>query len=74
MLAAIEPKERRMTNWKFLTVKQVAQITGWKESTVRARILRRALPYYKLGRSVRVNHEDLTELIERGRVPARESR
>jgi len=63
-----------MHNWRFLTVKQIAEITGWKESTVRARILRRLIPYYKLGRSVRVSEEDLAHLLERARVPAREPR
>ena len=61
-----------MHNWRFLTVKQVSEITGWKESTVRARILRRLIPFYKLGRSVRVNAEDLAHLIEQARVPARD--
>ena len=63
-----------MHNCRFLTVKQVSEITGWKESTVRARILRRLIPFYKLGRSVRVNAEDLAHLIEQARVPARDSR
>ena len=61
-------------NCRFLTVKQISEVTGWKESTVRARILRRLIPYYKLGRSVRVSEKDLAELIERARVPAREPR
>jgi excisionase family DNA binding protein len=55
----------------LLTVKQVSEITGWRESTVRAKILRRAIPFFKLGRSVRVSENDLRELIERARIPAR---
>lgn len=61
-----------MDKERFLTVKEVAQITGWRESTVRAKILRRAIPYYKLGRSVRVSESDLREIIQRARIPARE--
>jgi|HubBroStandDraft_1064217.scaffolds.fasta_scaffold131058_3 excisionase family DNA binding protein len=63
-----------MNNGRFLTVKQVSEIIGWKESTVRARILRRLIPFYKLGRSVRVSQEDLAQMIETARVPAREPR
>jgi excisionase family DNA binding protein len=63
-----------MNNGRFLTVKQVSEITGWKESTVRARILRRLIPFYKLGRSVRVSQEDLAHMIETARMPAREPR
>jgi len=59
---------------RLLTVKQVSETTGWRESTVRAKILRRAIPYYKLGRSVRVSESDLLEMLERARVPAREQR
>jgi excisionase family DNA binding protein len=63
-----------MDKSRLLTVKEVAQIMGWRESTVRAKILRRAIPYYKLGRSVRVSEADLRELIERSFIPAREAR
>jgi excisionase family DNA binding protein len=59
---------------KMLTVAQVAALTGWKESTVRARILKRTIPFYKLGRSVRVSEDDLRMFLEKARVPAREER
>jgi excisionase family DNA binding protein len=56
---------------RLLTVREVSELTGWKEATVRARVLRRAIPFYKLGRSVRIAEDDLRAMLERSRVPAR---
>ena len=59
---------------KLLTIRECAERTGHRESTWRAWILLRKVPFYKVGRSVRVSEEDLAHLIESSRVPAREPR
>ena len=59
---------------RLLTVKEAAARTGHKESTWRAWILRRAVPYHKFGRSIRIAESDLTRMIEESRIPAREPR
>lgn len=59
---------------KLLTLRDCAERTGHRESTWRAWVLRRKVPFYRVGRSVRVSERDLEALIEQGRVPAREER
>jgi excisionase family DNA binding protein len=59
---------------RLLTVREAATRTGHKESTWRAWILRRAVPYHKFGRSIRIAESDLIRMIEESRIPARESR
>jgi excisionase family DNA binding protein len=57
---------------KLLTLREAAERTGHRESTWRAWILRRRVPYYKVGRSVRVSERDIDKLLEASLVPARE--
>lgn len=59
---------------RLLTVKEAAARTGHKEATWRAWILLRRVPYYKVGRSIRIAESDLSRLIEESRVPAKEQR
>lgn len=54
----------------LLTVVQAAARTGWKECTIRKKILRREIAYVKLGRSVRIPESALNDLIESGFHPA----
>ena len=57
---------------KLLTLRECSELTGHRESTWRAWILHRRVPYFKMGRSVRVSEQDVEKLIERARIPARE--
>lgn len=59
---------------KLLTLHECASRTGMKVSTWRAWILRRRVPYHKIGRSIRVAEVDLEKLLELSRIPAREPR
>jgi excisionase family DNA binding protein len=54
----------------LLTVAEAAARTGWKECTIRKKILRREIAYVKLGRSVRIPESALNDLIELGFRPA----
>ena len=63
-----------MNSSRPLTLRECAERTGNRESTWRAWVLRRKVPFYRIGRSIRVKEADLQEWIERGRVPAREVR
>jgi excisionase family DNA binding protein len=55
----------------MLSVRQVADLLGLQESTVRAWVLRRRIPYLKIGRTVRIERAALEALFEASRVPAR---
>ncbi|HWP84013.1 MAG TPA: helix-turn-helix domain-containing protein [Terriglobia bacterium] len=56
---------------RLLRVEEVAEITGWKQSTVRAKILRREIPYVKLGKSVRISEAVLEALVNSNTIPAK---
>lgn len=58
----------------LLTVKEAAERLGLRESTIRAWILRRRLPYVHCGRAVRIPADAITDFIDRNTVPAREDR
>ena len=59
---------------KLLSLRECSERTGHRESTWRAWVLHRKVPYFKVGRSVRIAEADLEKLIEQSRVPAREER
>jgi len=61
-----------MAAGRLMTLKEAAERTGFRESTWRAWILRRKVPYHKVGRSVRIAEADLERMIEQARIPARE--
>jgi excisionase family DNA binding protein len=56
---------------RLLTLAECAARTGHKISTWRAWLLRRRVPFYKIGRSVRILESDLDRMIRESRVPAR---
>lgn len=59
----------------LLTVTEAAERLGVKVATVRCWIWQRRIEHVKVGgRSVRVRDSAITELIERGTVPARRDR
>ena len=54
---------------KYLTEKQVAEITGISLSTLRnERSLGQGMPYVKLGRSVRYSLHDVIDYMESRRI------
>jgi len=59
---------------KLLTVRQVAELLGLKESTVRAWIAQRRIGIVRLGRAIRISPEETERLIAEGTIPARELR
>jgi excisionase family DNA binding protein len=59
---------------RLLSIRECSERTGHRESTWRAWILHRRVPFYKVGRSVRVSESDLQRLIEQSRIPAKEER
>lgn len=61
-----------MATGRLFRLSECAERSGHKISTWRAWILLRKVPYYKIGRSIRVAESDLMRLIDEGRVPARE--
>jgi excisionase family DNA binding protein len=55
---------------KLLTLREASERTGHRESTYRAWVLSRKVPFYKIGRSVRISETDLEQIINQARVPA----
>ena len=54
---------------RYLTERQVSEITGRALSTLRNdRMHRRGLPYVKLGRSVRYNLEEVLSFMESRKI------
>lgn len=58
----------------LLTVSEAANLLRLKPSTIRAWVLRRKLPYCKVGRLVRIRRADVDTLIASSVVPARTER
>lgn len=58
------------TNSDLLTVPEVAQLLRLRPSTIRAWLLHRRLPHFKVGRRVFVSRTDALALLESSRVPA----
>lgn len=56
---------------ELLTLPEAADRLRLRPSTLRAWILRRKLPYCKIGRSVRLRRSDIEGLIDDGLVPAK---
>ena len=59
---------------KLLTLQECSERTGHQVSTWRSWVLNRKVPFYKMGRSVRVAETDLEKILEQARIPAREGR
>ena len=63
-----------MTEPGLLTVLEAADILRLKPATIRAWILKRRIPYVKLGGRVFLRKSDCEALITANVVPAREDR
>ena len=56
---------------KLLTVKEVSELTGWRQATIRQKLWLRQLAFVRLqGRSIRIKSETVEQLIAEGTVPA----
>jgi excisionase family DNA binding protein len=61
-----------MSIGKLLTLRECSEFTGHSVATWRAWVLHRKVPFYKVGRSVRIAEADLQRIIEQSRIPAKE--
>jgi excisionase family DNA binding protein len=55
----------------MLTVAQVAQQLGVRESTIRKWVLCRRIRFVKLGRCVRISRAEVDRIIQAGTIPTR---
>ena len=55
---------------KLFTLQECSELTGHTVATWRAWVLHRKVPFYKIGRSIRIAESDLQSIIERSLVPA----
>lgn len=63
-----------MGDGKLLSLRECSERTGHRESTWRSWVLNRKIPFYKIGRSVRIAESDLQKMIEQARIPAKGER
>lgn len=56
--AAIDAPER------FLTVKALAGVTGWREAKIRHLIKHHALPIYRFGRDIQIRYGEFSAWLE----------
>ncbi len=61
-----------MADSELLTIAEASAILRLRPSTLRSWVLRRKLPYCKVGRLVRIRRADVEALIAASLVPARE--
>ena len=59
---------------KLNTLPQAAEQLGVTVKCLRSWIYRRAIPYVKVGRAVRISEETIQRIIDRGTRPALERR
>jgi excisionase family DNA binding protein len=62
-----------MADSGLLTLAETASLLRLKVSTLRAWVLRRQIPYVKVGRLVRIRRSDVETLVTASVVPARSS-
>ena len=60
-----------MADSELLTIAEAAAMLRLRPSTVRAWILRRKVPYCKVGRLVRIRRADVEAIVAQSLVPAR---
>lgn len=63
-------QQRGCSSKRLLTVHEAEALTGRKASTWRKDILRRRVPYVKLGKQVRIPIEAIEDLMKAGYRPA----
>jgi excisionase family DNA binding protein len=59
---------------KLLNVEEFADAVGLSPKTVRQWVWMRRVPYVRVGRAIRFRPETVKEIIDRGTIPALESR
>ena len=63
-----------MGDSELLTLPEASVLLRLRVSTLRAWVLRRRIPYVKVGRLVRLRRSDVESLISNSLVPARAER
>jgi len=59
---------------ELLTLPEAADLLRLRPATLRDWVLRRRIPYVKIGRLLRFRRADVETVIEQGLVPSRERR
>jgi len=60
-------------NQRLLSIREVSEHLGMRESTIRLWLAQRKLPRVKCGRAVRIPAEAVSEFIRRNTTSARET-
>lgn len=71
MLKQLKATSNNNHESSLLSIPETAGFLRLKASTIRAWVLKRQIPYVKLGRRVFVRKMDAEALIEKGLVPAK---
>jgi len=59
---------------KLLTIPEAAEMLGLKPSSVRAWVFNQTIPFFKIGRAVRLCEADILAVIACGERPAKSER
>ncbi|HEY1649535.1 MAG TPA: helix-turn-helix domain-containing protein [Terracidiphilus sp.] len=62
----------KSTTGRMRSLPEAAEQLGLSVKCLRGWIYRREIPYFKLGRAVRISNETIERIITAGAVPARE--
>jgi excisionase family DNA binding protein len=60
----------KRSSTKLRSLPEAAERLGLSVKCLRGWVWRRAIPYVKVGRAVRISDETINEIIDRGTVPA----
>lgn len=63
---------KRPTPSKLITKEQAAELTGFSPEALHQKAIRREIPFYRVGRLIRFDPQELLESLAKNHVPAKE--
>jgi excisionase family DNA binding protein len=69
----MEKQRSQLSSETLLRIDEAADRLALKTATLRSRILKRQIPYVRIGRSVRIKSSVVDNLIASGEIPVRRS-
>ena len=70
VLRAVREAVRQAARPPYLTVEDLAKVTGWSKRRIRYLVQQRRLPHIRHGRKVLFKTSEIEAILEQARVPA----
>ena len=67
---AVREAVRQAARPPYLTVEDLARVTGWSERRIRYLVKKRRLPHIRHGRKVLFETSEIERILEQARIPA----